>query len=720
MSEGRHPAFTVALIGNPNSGKSTVFNQLTGLRQRTGNFPGVTVDIKEGHFHLPGGKDVKLVDLPGTYSLYPTSSDERIVAEVMTNPKNPSYPDAVIYVADSIHLEKHLLLFTQLLDLQVPLLLALNMSDMAEEEGIKINTARLSEKFDVPVLSISGRTGYNIPRLNTELERLLLQKTTPHKRFYQCTAVEKQVSETVKLNLGIDNQYRALLVLHHREWLDFLSAADRETLDVIAQTKDFHSLRAQVDETLNRFDIFTPIVQDAVQSPPLHPITPTDRIDAVLTHRVLGPLIFFSVMLLVFMVIFYGYEITGGWVEGAMDWLISQTEPLVAAVGGQGIADFFSKGIMEGFKGVLVFVPQVALLFLLITILEEVGYLARVVFMFDKTMRRYGMNGRSIVALIGGGACAVPAIMGTRTISNWKERIITIMVTPFISCSARIPVYMVLIPVALPNAHWWTWSFVFAGMYVLGILAAFGSAFVMKKIMRSSDPSFLALEMPVYRIPHWKNVWLTVWDKVVAFISGVWKIILIITVVLWVLSGSGPGDALEQAETRARQDAVQMQLDSNAANDLVAARQLRASWIGQMGQAIEPAIRPLGYDWKIGIALISSFAAREVFNSTMYTMYSLESVGAEEEEKSADQKPFERYISLRGRMAEDRFEDNGRAVYSTATGMSLLVFYALAMQCMSTLAATKRETGRWRWAIFQFFFMGAMAYLFAWVAYQVF
>lgn len=720
MSESRHPAFTVALIGNPNSGKSTVFNQLTGLRQRTGNFPGVTVDIKEGHFQLPCGKEVKLVDLPGTYSLYPTSSDERIVAEVMTNPKNPSFPDAVIYVADSIHLEKHLLLFTQLLDLQTPLILALNMSDMAEEEGIKINTARLSEKFGVPVLSISGRTGHNIPKLNGELERLLLQKTAAHKRFYQCTAVEKQVSETVKLNLGVDNQYRALLVLHHREWLDFLSAADRETLDVIAQTKDFHSLRAQVDETLNRFDVFTPIVQDAVQSPPVHPVTPTDRIDAVLTHRFGGPIIFFSVMLLVFMVIFYGYEITGGWVEGVMDWLIGQTEPLVAAVGGQSVADFFSKGVMEGLKGVLVFVPQVALLFLLITILEEVGYLARVVFMFDKTMRRYGMNGRSIVALIGGGACAVPAIMGTRTISNWKERIITIMVTPFISCSARIPVYMVLIPVALPNAHWWIWSFVFAGMYALGILAAFGSAFVMKKIMRSSDPSFLALEMPVYRMPHWKNVWLTVWDKVVAFISGVWKIILIITVVLWILSGSGPGNALEQAENQARQDAVQMQLDSNAANDLVAARQLRASWIGQMGQAIEPAIRPLGYDWKIGIALISSFAAREVFNSTMYTMYSLESVGAEEEEQSADQKPFERYISLRGRMAEDRFEDNGRAVYSTATGMSLLVFYALAMQCMSTLAATKRETGRWRWAVFQFFFMGAMAYLFAWVAYQVF
>ncbi len=457
-----------------------------------------------------------------------------------------------------------------------------------------------------------------------------------------------------------------------------------------------------------------------MQRPPVFPSTPTDKIDALLTHRIGGPFIFFGVMLLVFMVIFYGYETTGGWVEAGMNWVIDGLGGVAQRLGGAWIASLLTKGILEGFKGVLVFVPQIALLFFLVTILEEVGYLARVVFMFDKTMRRFGMNGRSIVALIGGGACAVPAIMGTRTISNWKERIITIMVTPFISCSARIPVYMVLIPVALPNGGWWSWALVFAGMYFLGMLTAFGAAYVLKKILKTREPSYLALEMPVYRMPHWKNVWLTVWDKTTSFVSGVWKIILLITIVLWAMSSFGPGDSMARAEAQARTDAARYQLDSLGTNDLIAAYQMKDSWAGRLGHFIEPAIRPLGYDWKIGIGLLSSFAAREVFNSTMYVIYSLESVGEKEEADATNQKPFERYISLRQRMLNDRFGDTDRPVYTRATGLSLLVFYALAMQCMSTLAAVRRETGRWRWAILQFVGMGMVAYLGAWVVQQIF
>ncbi len=716
--------FRVALIGNPNSGKSTVFNQLTGLRQKTGNFPGVTVDIKEGPVRFPNGLVATVVDLPGTYSLYPTSADEKIVARVLSNLEDPAFPDALIYVADITNLEKHLLLLTQLLDLNLPIVVALNMCDTADALGIKYNVAKLSDKLGLPVIAVSGRTGENIQRMIGEIEKLLCNpvKPAPKAPFYTFSDAEKQLAEAVRLNLGIENPYRALLVLHHREWLPHLHASDRETLATIAETKKFQSLRAQVDETLDRFDRFTPIVRDTIQQPPTFPSTPTDRLDAVLTHRIGGPFIFFGVMLLVFMTIFYGYAITGDWVEQGMDWITQSIGALVSRLNNAWLTDLVTKGILEGFKGIFVFVPQIALLFLLITILEEVGYLARVVFMFDKSMRRFGMNGRSIVALIGGGACAVPAIMGTRTISNWKERIITIMVTPFISCSARIPVYMVLIPIALPTSGWWTWALVFGGMYLFGIVAALGSAYVFKKVLRTREVSYLALEMPVYRMPHWRNVWLTVWDKIVSFISGVWKTILVITIVLWVMGHTGPGNVLDVKKQQIEnQYGTTIPADSLA--DIVAGEQLGVSYLGIVGKSIEPAIRPLGYDWKIGIALLTSIAAREVFNGTMYTIYSLESVGEKEDQVAADQKPFERYVSLRNHMRDDvytRGNKKGEKVYSMATGLSLLVFYALAMQCMSTLAAVKRETGRWKWAILQFVYMSGMAYLGAWMTFLLF
>lgn len=717
MSDSGTNHFKIALIGNPNSGKSTVFNQLTGLRQKTGNFPGVTVDMKEGRLRFPSGVEATLIDLPGTYSLYPTSSDEKIVTTVLTNPRDGFYPDALVYIADVNHLEKHLLLFTQLRDLGLPILMALNMSDTAAEAGIKVNTARLSERLGVPIISISGRTGENIQKLLLELEQLLKKKGGGWKNpepFYPFREAEKQVVDAVQLNLSVDNPYRALIIAHHHSWLPFLTKQEHETLAAIVQTKDFQSLRAQVDETLDRFDRFVPIVRQTVLQPSEEPATFTDRIDATLTHRFFGPFIFFGVMLMVFMAIFFGYDITGGWVESVtgagIDFIGSQ-------MGDNWFSSLLTKGIFPGLQGVLVFVPQIALLFLLITILEEVGYMARAVFIFDKLMRRFGMNGRSIVALIGGGACAVPAIMGTRTISNWKERLITVMVTPFISCSARIPVYLVLIPVALPASNWWTKALLFGGMYFFGLAAALGAAWVFKKVLRTSDPSYLALELPVYRIPHWKNVWLTVWEKVKAFIGGAGKIIVYISVALWILGNTGPSGALEKAEQDVLANAP-AGASQDSLNDLVAARRLEASFAGIIGKTIEPAIRPIGYDWKIGIALLSSFAAREVFNGTMYTIYSLESVAEQEESEAQNQRPFERYSRLRQQMTDDTFE-NGDRVYSLATGISLLIFYALAMQCMSTLAVVKRETASWKWPVFQFVFMSGLAYFFAWLAYTL-
>lgn len=372
--------------------------------------------------------------------------------------------------------------------------------------------------------------------------------------------------------------------------------------------------------------------------------------------------------------------------------------------------DLLTDGILAGLSGILVFIPQIAILFFLVTLLEEVGYMARVVFMFDKTMRRFGMNGRSVVSLISGGACAVPAIMSSRTIGNWKERLITIMVTPFISCSARLPVYAVLIGLAVPAKRVFgifsLQSLTFGSMYVLGVLTAFASGYAMKKVLRTRELSYLAIELPVYRMPHWKNLWLTVWDKVSAFVIGAGKIILIISIVLWALARFGPGDAMEQAVRQAQTEAHAQELDETAANDLVAAYKLEASYAGFLGKMIEPVIRPLGYDWKIGIAIIASFAAREVFVGTMSTIYS---IGSSEDD-----------VALRAKMKAATFEDSGGPVYTLATALSLLVFYALAMQCMSTLAVVARETGTWKWALIQFIYMSLLAYLGAWAVYNLF
>lgn len=708
MKAGGGKALQIALIGNPNSGKSTVFNQLTGLRQKTGNFPGVTVDIHKGKIQLADGTEVVLIDFPGAYSVYPTSSDEKLVAAILTDPGGPHYPDGILYVADAAHLEKHLLLLTQLMDLQLPVVLALNLMDGADEDGTVVDARQLSKLLGIPVVSINGRTGANLSDVLNELQNLMRNPTASARRpIYQLTNQEKQVAEAVQQNLGVALPYRALLLAHHCAWLPFLSDEDRHTLAAINQTKAFHSLRAQVDETLARYDHFTPLVEQVVHKPGNTPHSMTDRIDSVLTHALWGPLVFAGVMLLVFQAIF-------DWSSVPMDFIENQ----FAALSGwlhehlpaHWTTDLLTDGILAGLSGILVFVPQIAILFFLIALLEEVGYMARVVFMFDKSMRRFGMNGRSVVALISSGACAVPAIMSARTISNWKERLITILVTPFISCSARLPVYSVLIGLAVPADRvlgiFNLQGITFAGMYLLGVVAALGSGWLMKKYLHSREPSFLALELPVYRVPHWKNVGLTVWEKTKAFVEGAGKIILLISIVLWALASYGPADDMQAANARAEQTAVAQSLDDAAKADLTAAYRLEASWAGQLGKFIEPAIRPLGYDWKIGIALITSFAAREVFVATMSTIYS---IGSTDDE-----------ALLREKMRHARFSGSAEPVYTLATAMSLLVFYALAMQCMSTLAVVQRETGSWKWALLQFLAMSGLAYLFAFLVYRLF
>lgn len=694
----------IALVGNPNCGKSTLFNQLTGLRQKTGNFTGVTVDKKEGHFALAGGQKIRLTDLPGTYSLHPTSKDEKIVCSILSNPADEDFPDAILYVADVTNLEKHLLLLTQIMDLGLPVVLALNMIDLAEKEGMKVSVEKLSAALEIPVVAISAREGSNLGALKNELGRIFIEKEAVPS-FYRLSKKEAEIAEIAAQNFPIKPSYRALLWVHHHDWLPFLSENERDTLHAIGETKHFHSLRSQIDETLDRFDRFTPLVREAVRRFPTGKESKSDRLDNILTHRFFGPLIFFISMMVVFQAIY-------SWAELPMDWIEKSfgatTDFLKNRLPDNWMTDLLTDGILAGLSGIVVFIPQIALLFFLITVLEEMGYMARVMFMFDKLMQRFGLSGRSIVALISSGACAVPAIMSTRTIGNWKERLATIFVTPFIPCSARLPVYAVLIGVAVPKIRVAGFvnlqALVFMGMYIFGIVVALVAAFVLTRILDTRERSFLMVEMPVYRLPDWRNVGLTVMEKVRAFVVEAGKVILLISLILWGLARFGPPGAMQKAEREAIDFSEKNNLSDVEKEDLVAAKSLEASWAGQSGKLIEPAIKPLGYDWKIGIALITSFAAREVFVGTMATIYSVGSAGDDD-------------VPVREKMAAARWADSGKPVYTLPASLSLLVFYALAMQCMSTMAVVRRETGSWRWPIIQFLVMGVLAYLMAWAVF---
>jgi ferrous iron transport protein B len=698
----------VALLGNPNCGKSSVFNQLTGLRQKVGNFPGVTVDRKSGKTTLQDGLEVELVDLPGTYSLHPSAKDERIVVNTLANHQNENYPDALIYIANSAQLEKHLLLFTQLLDLGIPMVLGLNMSDVADLQGVRIDAQRLSRYFKLPVILINGRTGEGIDNLKEAMTRTLqceLGDVTTRSSFYRFSEMENRAVAEVQRQIPTVNRYQALLIAHHYQWLPFLSPNQREALEVSVQHIGFEDLRWQVEETMSRYDRLTPIVEKSILREKMEGSTVSERVDKVVTHAFWGPIIFFGLMVLVFQAIFAGATYPMDWIEAGFgilgEWL-QETGPESWWM------DLLVNGVVAGLGGILVFIPQIAILFLLISILEELGYMARAVYLFDNLMGRFGLNGRSIVALISGGACAVPAIMSTRTISNWKERMITILVTPLISCSARIPVYTLLIGFAVPEVIvggvFNLQGLAFMGLYVLGILAALGAALVFKWILKSNDRSFLTLELPDYRRPHAKNVLLTVYEKVKTFTLEAGKVILAISIVLWALASYGPSKAMEEARTTAAQQVQELQLDENAAADLMASREMEASYAGHLGRAIEPAIQPLGFDWKIGIALITSFAAREVFVGTMATIYSIGSAPDE--------------FSIRDKLATEVNPATGELVYNRATSWSLLIFYVFAMQCMSTLAVVKRETKTWKWPIIQFLFMSGMAYLGSLLVYQ--
>ena len=694
----------MALVGNPNCGKSTLFNRLTGLRQQTGNFPGVTVERVTGAAALAGGEAVELIDLPGTYSLHPTSLDEQVVVDYLVGLTGERRPDAIVYVADANKLDKHLLLFTQVLDLEVPVLLALNFADELEERGETLDLQQLAAELGVRVVALSARTGQGIEWLQTELSRLLDERPLPAHSFYEASELENRLADNLADALPGAPTYARLLAVHHADHAR-VPAALRIARSVVVDVPAFDSLRLQVRETMQRYDRFLPALRAARRAADAE-TTHSDRIDDVVTHPVAGPLIFVALMFLVFTAIFT-------WASVPMDLielLFASAGDGVRAVLPEGrLADFLVDGLLAGLGGVAVFIPQIAILFLLLSILEEVGYMSRAVFLFDRLMQRFGLNGRSLVALTSSGACAIPAIMSTRTIANPKERLITILVTPLISCSARIPVYAILIGFAIPAVTVWgvfnAQALAFMGIYLVSIAATLVSALAFKYLLKSTERSYLMIELPAYRLPVWRNVAITVWTKTRAFLFGAGKIILGISMVLWVLASFGPGEQMAQAEGRARSLSLSQNLSHAATEDAVANARLESSFAGHIGKTIEPAIAPLGYDWKIGIALVTSFAAREVFVGTIATLYA---IGSADDDESL----------ITERLTEARRPDGSR-VYDTATAVSLILFYLFAMQCMSTLAVTKRETGTWKWPIVQTVYMTGLAYVVSLVAYQL-
>ncbi len=704
MSENRR--LKVALVGNPNAGKSSLFNYLTGLNQKIGNFPGVTVDKKSGLCQLPDGSTAEIIDLPGIYSIYPRSLDEQIVAEILLNHHAPTTPDKVVVIADATNLKRGFLLLTQILDLGLPAILVLNMMDLAAKAGVSYDLKALSKKLGVPVVPINARNGVGLD----ELKKVISQPVrATEKPVFEVWQEAKQPVHEIRSKLQVDNDYEAYQFLEQPRSLQFLSKEDQEVVDALRRKYNFFPGKFQGAETIQRYSA----IQDLLNSVTLKTADHSwkknsNKLDTILTHKVWGYLIFFAILFLMFQSIF-------AWAELPMDLIDSlfanTSSWLKDTLPAGPLTSLLADGITPGIGGILIFVPQIAILFAFISILEESGYMARVVFLMDKIMRKFGLNGKSIVPLMSGVACAIPAIMATRTIDNWKERTITILVTPLMSCSARLPVFTILIGLIVPDqkalGFFNLQGLALMGLYILGFLAAIGSAWLMKLLIRVKERSYLIMELPTYRVPKWSNVGYTLVEKTKAFVFEAGKIIISISIVLWVLASYGPGDKFANAREHVLSESSNLRLTEQGLEDRIAAYKLEHSYAGVIGKTIEPVIRPLGYDWKIGIALITSFAAREVFVGTIATIYSIGSVSEEDEN------------TIKERLAAEVNPETGEPRFTPAVGFSLLVFYTFAMQCMSTLAIVYRETKGWKWPAVQLLYMTGLAYLSAFIVFQV-
>jgi len=697
----------IVLIGNPNSGKSSVFNHLTGLRQKVGNFPGVTVEKKSGTFRLTGKEEFVVMDLPGTYSLYPRRSDEWVSYKQLMSPSKGEEIDLAVVVADATALRRSLLFVSQVIDLKIPVVVALTMNDIAKKRGIKINTVELSREMQVPVVNVNARSGKGIEDLKTTLTQVL-GNTVIAKDFFPVGSLAADAVNEAKEILPASSDYSVIHHLINHESFD-LPVSIQEKIENIERKYDFNHTKIQAEDIQQRYKRIRRVIQKTVSEESIESRKQfSEKLDAFFLHRTWGSLIMGVVLFLLFQSVFLVAEYPMNAIEEGMGVLTGYLNGVLPKTW---YADLLINGVLAGLGGIVVFVPQIMILFGLITLLEDTGYMARISFLTDRVMRRVGLNGKSVMPMVGGFACAVPAIMSARNIENKKERLLTIMVTPFMSCSARLPVFTILAAMVVPNEKLFgvlsIQGLVLMCLYVFGVVIAMLVAYVLNIFIKMKEKSFFILELPIYKQPRWNNIFITMIEKAKVFVFDAGKVIMVISLLLWGLSSFGPSDKRSNIQQtyadKIQQDplhAVQYEREQSAAL-------LEYSYAGILGRAIEPAIEPLGYDWKIGIALITSFAAREVFVGTMATLYSV----GEAESDSGE--------TLTAKMQSAKRAD-GSMVYTRATGFSLLIFYLLAMQCMSTLAVVKRETGSWKWPVIQLLYMTALAYLFSYVAYQIF
>lgn len=687
----------LGLIGNPNSGKSSIFNSLTGLKQTVGNYPGVTVDIKLGSLDLNDQTTIQLLDFPGAYSLHSNTTDEFLMTRALIDRSDPFHPDAILYIADVQFLDKQLLLLTQIRDLGFPVSVCLSNCDQMEEKEILIRKLLIEEKFNCNVLDVSVKTGHNITVLKASIKEFIksISSNKEHKQpYYTCP---QDIADQFQATDLFPSPYSAYLWKHYgnriRKENNLAGAYSRET-----------SLKLQIEETMERYSIIEPWF--FAMNNFSHQSEITEKIDRWITRPVLGAVLFVFLMILIFQAIFSWASYPMDLIENSFAWLQVYLGNVLPK---NCLSDLIIQGLLPGLSGVMVFIPQIAILFFLISWMEESGYMARVVYLFDHLLCKFGLNGRSLIGLISGGACAIPAIMSTRTINNTRDRLVTMFVIPLIPCSARIPVYTVLIGFLVPYENY-IWIFnsqglAFMAIYFLGITMALATAALIRYFIRSDDLSLLALQLPHYRWPKLREVLFNVYDKVKSFVLQAGGVILLISVVLWFLASFSWSGELDRIEAEVRQQSALTGLSIEHTDEMVAAKRLEYSFAGKIGKGIEPLFEPLGFDWKVSIALITSFAAREVFVGTLSTIYSL---GTQDDE-----------VLLREKMAQELRQDGSR-YYDRRTSASLILFYAFAMQCMSTMAVMYKETKSKKWPIIQFAYMGVLAYLASWLAFHCF
>ena len=694
----------VALIGNPNVGKTSIFNLLTGMNQHVGNYPGVTVDKKVGFCKLSQIINARIYDLPGTYSTNPNSMDEKVAVSCLLDRDDIDFPDVVVVVADVENLKQNLYLFTQIKDFGIPTILAINMADRMKPRGITIDIPALEAALHTRIALVSTRQKTGIEELKELIinyKKLSLETLVDIARidppFFSSLKEKFPNEELGKLWMVISQNFEVVGALRKME-------IQKENIKTEAEIK-----RMQQRETILRYQVINNALKDTYK---VTAVGTRAFLDKILLHKVWGYVIFMAILLLIFQVIFYVSEYPKGWIESALGWV---GEWLSGILPEGSLTSLLVDGVIPGLTAVVSFVPQIALLFFFISLLEESGYMSRVVFLMDRIMRPFGLNGKGTIPLISGAACAIPAVMATRTIESWRERLIAILVTPFITCSARLPIYLIIIKLVIPQGNYFFFdnqAVALFALYMLGVFMAIFSAWLLNKflVLKHTIKTHFIIEMPTYKVPLVRNVLLTVYEKSKAFVVNAGKIIFFMTVLIWFLQTHGLSEKYRNAETHTQQMAAQYGWDEEQKEHYLLSYRTENSLLGNMGKFVEPVFRPLGYDWKISIAVLGSFAARETFVSTLATIYSLGEVDVEEGE--AEQR------TVITRLQEEMRPD-GTPMFNLATGVSILLFFASAMQCISTFAIVRKETNSWKWAIIQWLFMTGFAYLSAFAAYQI-